>query len=69
MKVSSELEVEHFIKYLNKFDNLSIVNKKFDSYVWNISLNDGATYVIHNILWELIQDNVPRLSAGKQVIQ
>ena len=69
MNVNSEFEVKQFVLYLNKFENLSILRRSFSDNYWNITLNDSATYNIHDLVWSLIQDQVPRLSVNKVVIQ
>ncbi len=65
MKVQSEFEIDQFVSYLIKFDNLVIVNKTYIDNHWSIGLNDGATYLIENGTWETIQSKVPRLNKRK----
>jgi len=65
MKVESEFEINQFISYLNKFDNLLVVNKTYSNNHWDIGLNDGAKYLIENGVWEMIQSKVPRLNKNK----
>ena len=70
MKVQTEFEVTQFISYLNKYEKLDITNRKYSNGFWNITLNnDNISYEIPDLLWNLIQDQVPRLNINKQVIQ
>jgi hypothetical protein len=51
-------------------EKLAITDRKYSNGVWSITLNnDNISYEIPDLLWNLIQDQVPRFTETKQVIQ
>lgn len=60
MKVQTDLEIKHFITYLNHFQSIYVVRTEFHKAFWYITFSDGVKYSMSDSTWHKVQVEVDR---------
>lgn len=61
IEIKSNFQINHLIKYLNDFINISVNKIEWKDNLAYISFSDKSTYSMSEEIWHKIQQNVDRL--------